>query len=136
VEAECTARRYLLAAVDADKEYFDGAKNYRCTLPANIPENNFWSFTVYDNQTRSNLPGGFAAGPTRAAIEGPVEVTEDDVTAPTDVEGATSGASQEVTRFAAVERAAVPRAAHHRRMVTSHDQEGRRSRFIGRPDEE
>ena len=47
--------QYLIAAVDADKNYFDGAKNYKCTLPANIPENNFWSFTVYDNQTRSML---------------------------------------------------------------------------------
>jgi len=47
--------QYLIAGIDADKNYFDGAKTYKCTLPANIPENNFWSFTVYDNQTRSML---------------------------------------------------------------------------------
>ncbi|MCH9640096.1 MAG: DUF1254 domain-containing protein [Actinomycetia bacterium] len=47
--------QYLLAAVDSQKKYFDGSKSYRCTLPPNIPENNFWSFTVYDNQTRSML---------------------------------------------------------------------------------
>ena len=47
--------QYLIADVDADKNYFDGAKTYKCTLPPNIPENNFWSFTVYDNQTRSML---------------------------------------------------------------------------------
>jgi hypothetical protein len=47
--------QYLLAMVDADKNYFDGAKTYKATLPKDIPETNFWSFTVYDNQTRSML---------------------------------------------------------------------------------
>jgi hypothetical protein len=47
--------QYLVACFDSDKNYFDGAKTYKCTLPPNIPENNFWSFTVYDNQTRSML---------------------------------------------------------------------------------
>ena len=47
--------QYLLCGLDGDKNYLDGAKNYKCTLPPNIPENNFWSFTVYDNQTRSML---------------------------------------------------------------------------------
>ena len=40
---------------DADKQYFDGAKTYKVTLPKGIPEANFWSFTLYDNQTRSML---------------------------------------------------------------------------------
>ena len=35
--------------------YFDGAKTYKVTLPKDIPEANFWSFTVYDNKTRSML---------------------------------------------------------------------------------
>ena len=47
--------QYLVAGVDSDKNYFNGSKTYKCTLPPNIPENNFWSFTVYDNQTRSML---------------------------------------------------------------------------------
>ena len=47
--------QYLLAMVDADKNYFDGAKTYKATLPKGIPEANFWSFMVYDNQTRSML---------------------------------------------------------------------------------
>lgn len=47
--------QYLLCGLDADKNPFDGAKTYRCTLPPNIPEANFWSFTVYDNQSRSML---------------------------------------------------------------------------------
>ena len=40
---------------DADKKRFDGAKTYKVTLPKGIPEANFWSFTVYDNMTRSML---------------------------------------------------------------------------------
>jgi hypothetical protein len=47
--------QYLMGFVDADKNYFDGAKTYKVTLPKGIPEANFWSFTVYDNQTRSML---------------------------------------------------------------------------------
>jgi hypothetical protein len=47
--------QYLLTMADADKQHFDGAKTYKATLPKDIPEANFWSFTVYDNQTRSML---------------------------------------------------------------------------------
>ena len=53
--------QYLLAFQDADKQYFDGAKTYRVTLPKGIPEAKFWSLTLYDNQTRSMLdtPQGY-----------------------------------------------------------------------------
>ena len=37
------------------RNYFDGAKTYKVTLPKDIPEAKFWSFTLYDNQTRSML---------------------------------------------------------------------------------
>jgi hypothetical protein len=47
--------QYLMDFMDADKTYFDGAKTYKVTLPPSIPARNFWSFTVYDNQTRSML---------------------------------------------------------------------------------
>jgi len=47
--------QYLFALEDADKHYFDGAKTYKVTLPKGIPEANFWSFTLYDNMTRSML---------------------------------------------------------------------------------
>ncbi len=47
--------QYLFALNDADKNYFDGAKTYKVTLPKGIPEANFWSFTVYDNMSRSML---------------------------------------------------------------------------------
>ncbi|ACP21959.1 conserved hypothetical protein (plasmid) [Sinorhizobium fredii NGR234] len=47
--------QYLMSFVDADKNYFDGGKTYKVTLPPNIPAAAFWSFTLYDNQTRSML---------------------------------------------------------------------------------
>ena len=47
--------QYLVQAVDSNGEYFDGSKTYNVTLPANVPAGKFWSFTVYDNQTRSML---------------------------------------------------------------------------------
>jgi hypothetical protein len=47
--------QYIWTMVDAKKDYFDGAKTYKVTLPKDIPEANFWSLTLYDNQTRSML---------------------------------------------------------------------------------
>ena len=47
--------QYLIVMADAVKNYFDGAKTYKVMLPKDIPEANFWSFTIYDNQTRSML---------------------------------------------------------------------------------
>jgi hypothetical protein len=46
---------YLWTMVDAGKEPFDGAKSYKVTLPKDIPQANFWSFTLYDNMSRSML---------------------------------------------------------------------------------
>jgi hypothetical protein len=47
--------QYLAGFVDSNGEYLDGAKTYKVTLPKDIPAERFWSFTVYDNQTRSML---------------------------------------------------------------------------------
>ena len=47
--------QYIGAFVDSKGEYFDGGKTYKVTLPKDIPAAKFWSFTVYDNQTRSML---------------------------------------------------------------------------------
>lgn len=47
---------YTLTARDAKGNYLDGGRTYKVTLPGPVPANNFWSFTVYDNQTRSMLP--------------------------------------------------------------------------------
>jgi hypothetical protein len=66
--------QYLVAFLDSNNEYFDGAKSYTITLPPDIPEARFWSLTLYDNQTRSMLVtpqrfprAGSQAYPTPAA---------------------------------------------------------------------
>jgi len=50
-----TGSAYAGAFRDPNGNYFDGGKSYKVILPAPIPVNNFWAFTVYDNQTRSLL---------------------------------------------------------------------------------
>ncbi len=51
-----TGSAYAAAFRDATGAFLDGGATYSVTLPGPIPVNNFWSFTVYDNQTRSLLP--------------------------------------------------------------------------------
>lgn len=47
--------QYLLTFEDAEKNYFDGSKTYKVTLPKDVPAEKFWSLTLYDTQTRSML---------------------------------------------------------------------------------
>ena len=47
--------QYAIATVDSNKQPFDGNKTYKIHLPPNIPAQEFWSFVVYDNETRSEL---------------------------------------------------------------------------------
>ncbi|MFQ8433885.1 DUF1254 domain-containing protein [Amaricoccus sp. W119] len=47
--------QYLGAFRDSTGAIFDGAKAYSVKLPKDIPARAFWSFTLYDNQTRSML---------------------------------------------------------------------------------
>ena len=46
---------YEIGATDVNGDPLDGSKTYSVTLPGPVPVNNFWSFMVYDNQTRSIL---------------------------------------------------------------------------------
>ena len=46
---------YAGAFRDSKGRYLDGARTYSITLPAPVPVGQFWSFVVYDNQTRSLL---------------------------------------------------------------------------------
>jgi hypothetical protein len=50
-----TGSAYAYATRDSKGEYLDGGKTYKITLPAPIPAGQFWSFMVYDGQTRSML---------------------------------------------------------------------------------
>ena len=47
--------QYAVAYSDKDGNTFDGKKTYKVNIPPNAPMKDFWSFTVYDNQTRSML---------------------------------------------------------------------------------
>jgi hypothetical protein len=67
--------QYLMGCTDADKNPFDGGKTYKVTLPKDVPAEKFWSFTLYDNQTRSMLQtpqrfprAGSQSYPTQAAV--------------------------------------------------------------------
>ncbi len=46
-------QRYLEAFQDKDGNWLDGSKAYKLRVPANVPVEEFWSITVYDNATRS-----------------------------------------------------------------------------------
>jgi hypothetical protein len=70
--------QYLMGFLDKEKNSFDGGKTYKVTLPKDIPAEKFWSFTVYDNQTRSMLQtpqryprAGSQTYPTPAAVANP-----------------------------------------------------------------
>ena len=47
--------KYAVAYLDKDMNPLDGSKTYRVHIPANVPAKDFWSFTLYNNQTRSML---------------------------------------------------------------------------------
>ena len=47
--------QYAIAYLDKGGNALDGSKTYRIHLPPNVPAKDFWSFTLYDNQTRAML---------------------------------------------------------------------------------
>ncbi|MCK5664318.1 MAG: DUF1254 domain-containing protein, partial [Thiotrichaceae bacterium] len=72
---------YLVTTTDSTGASLEGNKVYTITLPANPPMKRFWSFMVYDNQTRSILAtdqrsGGFdSTGDLFTNKDGSVTVT-------------------------------------------------------------
>ncbi len=47
--------QYAIAYLDKEGHVLDGSKTYRINLPKDVPAKDFWSFTLYDNQTRAML---------------------------------------------------------------------------------
>ena len=47
--------QYAAAMVNSQGKPLDGSKTYKVHLPPNVPVKDFWSFVVYDNQTRTML---------------------------------------------------------------------------------
>ncbi len=47
--------QYAVAFVDSEGRPLDGSRTYKIHLPPGIPAKDFWSFVLYDNQTRSML---------------------------------------------------------------------------------
>jgi len=47
--------KYAYTYLDAEGNPLDGGKTYKVHVPPNVPAKDFWSFTLYDNQTRSML---------------------------------------------------------------------------------
>lgn len=50
--------QYLGGLTDADGDYLDGGKAYHVHVPAGVPVENYWSYVLYDAQTRSLLDNG------------------------------------------------------------------------------
>ena len=46
---------YAVAYMDAKGNALDGSKTYKVHVPPNVPGKSFWSFTLYDSQTRAML---------------------------------------------------------------------------------
>ena len=55
VKAVGKGSQYAFTYRDSNSNPLDGAKNYKVNVPADVPAKDFWSFTLYDNQTRSML---------------------------------------------------------------------------------
>jgi hypothetical protein len=71
--------QYIYAMRDSDGAFFDGGRNYKLTLPADIPQSRFWSLILYDRQTRSMLQTD-QAKPDVSSQTGTVETNPDGTT--------------------------------------------------------
>lgn len=72
--------QYLIAYLDKDGKSLDGSNTYKIHLPPDVPAKDFWSFTIYDNQTRSMLqtdqrfPGVDNLGDVKANADGSYDI--------------------------------------------------------------
>ena len=64
---------YLEAAKDGQGRWLDGGRTYRLTVPKDVPVAQFWSVTVYDNESRCFVNSGVSPDrSSRDAIVTPV----------------------------------------------------------------
>ena len=61
---------YLWTYKDASGTPLDGGRNYKLTIPANVPAKDFWSVLVYDALSRSQIQNG-QAFPSVSVYSGP-----------------------------------------------------------------
>lgn len=54
---------------DRDDEYLDGSNRYRLTVPLPVPAKLFWSVTVYDAETRSQIQTDQSNAALRSMVE-------------------------------------------------------------------
>src|SRR6516165_7262499 len=72
---------YWLGARDEKGAFLDGGKTYRLTIPQPVPDKLFWSVTVYDAQTRSEVQ----TDQDKAALRSMFELKNVSATQPTEL---------------------------------------------------
>lgn len=72
---------YWLGLRDSEGNYLDGRQTYQLTVPANVPNKLFWSVTVYDAETRSQI----ATDQAKAALRSLFELKDADPTQPVEL---------------------------------------------------
>jgi hypothetical protein len=78
IERVGVGSQYAVAATDAKGRALDGTRTYRIKLPPGIPAQNFWSFVVYDLQTRSLLQTPSTTQPSLSSQMDPGPMVGDD----------------------------------------------------------
>lgn len=68
--------KYLASYIDENKEWLDGKNTYEIVIPKDAPANQFWSITVYDNDTRCIIQNEQGKSDISSVREG-VRVEED-----------------------------------------------------------
>ena len=68
--ASATARRApTVRAASQDGAYLDGGKTYKLSVPQPVPQKLFWSVTVYDSATRSQIQTDQDKAALRSLVE-------------------------------------------------------------------
>jgi len=68
--------KYLASYIDDNKEWLDGKNTYEIVVPKDAPANQFWSITVYDNDSRCIILNDQGKSDISSAREG-VRVEDD-----------------------------------------------------------